>query len=52
VVDSIVALTGLSRDEAAKELGCHGHDGAVESNVALTGITRDEATTELGPSWS
>jgi hypothetical protein len=48
MVDSIVASTGLSRDEAAKELSRRGHDVAVDRIVALTGLLRDEATKELG----
>ncbi len=48
IVDRIVASTGLSWDEAAKEFGCRGHDGAVESIVASTGLSWDEAAKELG----
>jgi hypothetical protein len=46
--DSIIAETGLSRDEAASELGLCGHEGAINSITAATGLSRDEATSELG----
>jgi hypothetical protein len=47
VFDSIVALMGLSREQAASELGFRGYDGAVNSIVALTGLSREQAASEL-----
>ncbi len=47
-VDSIVASTGLLREEAALEMGCPGYNGVVDSIVQTTGLLREEAALKCG----